>query len=204
MCSGVKLYGAHSLMWQSEQHWLKRSYEPFTQPYRQEIIWVLKIIWDHGWMWLRHYDLHWVLFLDRIIINKIHHTIGSPCGCYPQLHMKHLEQKACHGSWSAVHERDGYARGKLPNVPGKQLHYEPMTWWCHDLPFCIIGPLWENPPDTSGFSSQRASNVGALIFSLLLVWSRYWKNSWVAGVLRCHFAHLISLIVQSAQCLLMA
>ena len=60
------------------------------------------------------------------------------------------------------------------------------TWW-HGNTFPIVGPLWGEPLPlvTTGFPSQKASHR-TVIFSLLLGWTSFWPNSWIADDLKCH------------------
>ena len=56
---------------------------------------------------------------------------------------------------------------------------EAMTMSWHGNVFHITGPLVMNPRVNGGFPSLRAQLCEAL-FSLLLTWTGFWKNSWVA------------------------
>ena len=62
-------------------------YGRFTQPYGQEIVWVLKILWVHGWVWMRHY---WVIMTDWLADGSTGgwmngwtdgETLGRTSGC---------------------------------------------------------------------------------------------------------------------------
>ena len=67
----------------------------------------------------------------------------------------------------------------------KTIHDEIMTWKS-----CIIGPLCkETTSHWCFFSLMKNQKWGVLIFSLLLTWTRCWRNS----DLRCQDAYVISL-----------
>ena len=60
----------------------------------------------------------------------------------------------------------------------------------HGNTFHITGPLWRDPPVTSGFPSQRAS----MLFSLLLVLTSCWTNCGIAADVRCLNTHVPSVV----------
>ena len=61
-------------------------------------------------------------------------------------------------------------------IPGKDgLYIDTDTFYMHDdmqKAFPITDPLWEEPPVTGGFPSQRASN--GELWSFLYSWGETW------------------------------
>ena len=74
------------------------------------------------------------------------------------------------------------------------LSYHPVgtlnTWWCHQMQIfsALLAILRGNPSVTGRFPSQSQWR-GALMFSLMCVWTNVWENSRDAFDLRSHGTH---------------
>ena len=75
---------------------------------------------------------------------------------------------------------------------GMQALVSLITSWSGDA-FFITGPLWGEPPLSSGFPSQRASNVLSFDAFSLLTWTSCWTNSPFADTVRHRDAHVMSI-----------
>ena len=84
---------------------------------------------------------------------------------------------------------------------GKDSHQLPkckkkMSWDRHDIESLstLLILCKGNPLVTSGLPSQRTRNLELWFFFFLLAHTSCWANSGVAGNLKCHDAHLMSLL----------
>ena len=70
------------------------------------------------------------------------------------------------------------------------------SWWRHQVEtFSALLDLCEgNPSVTGGFPSQSQWR-GALMFSLIYVWTNGWTNNRDTGDLRCHRAHYDVIVI---------
>ena len=67
-----------------------------------------------------------------------------------------------------------------------------MSW--HGSTFCIIGPLWGESTDDRWILLTKDQWCRPLMLPFMLAWTRCWTSCRVDGDLRCHDAHVTSLM----------